>query len=140
MGKYDHIIDMERPMDLDHEPMSLHNRAAQFAPFDALTGFGGRIWESSRITEDRIELDEEQKLCISKQLHILMEHVKESPKATFTYFIPDKTKDGGAYVKETHRVKRIDEYEERVQFENESRITFDDILIIEGELFSVPIT
>ncbi len=136
MGRYDRIINMDRPFDPDHKPMSLHNRAAQFAPFDALTGFGGRIYESSRLTEERIELGDEQKLALNERMQIIQEHIKERPEIRITYFIPDETKDGGAYRTVTGVVHKIDEYEERVLLEDETRIAFDDIFRIEGELFS----
>lgn len=136
MGRHDNIINMERPVDLVHQPMSLHNRAAQFAPFDALTGFGGRIWESSRITEQRIELGDERKLEINRHLMLLLDNIKERPEITVTYFVPDKTKDGGAYKTQTSRVCKIDEYEERVYLENENQIAFDDILTLDSDIFS----
>lgn len=136
MGKHDDIINLERPYAPIHQPMSLHNRAAQFAPFDALTGFGGRIYESSRLTEERIDLGEEQKLELNQRLNLLLEHIKERPEAAFTYFVPDKAKDGGAYRTVTARVRKVDEYEEMVLLEDDTCIDFEDILTIESGLFS----
>ncbi|MCD8087906.1 MAG: YolD-like family protein [Oscillospiraceae bacterium] len=136
MGKYDNIMRLGRPYDPNHEPMSMHNRAAQFAPFDALTGFGGRIYESSRLTEERIELCDEQKLEINQRIRLIQEHIKERPKISITYFIPDKTKDGGAYRTVTGVVHKIDEYDERLWLEDDSCIAFVDILSLDGPLFA----
>lgn len=135
MGKHNDIINLPRPHDPAHQPMSLHNRAAQFAPFDALTGFGGRIWESSRITKQRIELTEERQLEINQKLTLLLEHLKERPEVAITFFVPDKTKTGGSYITEHSRVRKVDEYEERIFLENDTCIAFDDILNIEGVFF-----
>ncbi len=131
MGKYDHIIHQERPVDTKHKPMSIHNRAAQFAPFDALTGFGGRIYETSRLTQEKIELTEDVKQVINEKLRQIEDHIKEQPQVTVTYFLPDKTKDGGSYPTITARAVKIDTYDERLRLEDDISIAFDDIVEIE---------
>ncbi|MDO4632465.1 MAG: hypothetical protein Q4B01_01255 [Eubacteriales bacterium] len=131
MGKYDEIIHLSRPVDNRHPAMSLHNRAAQFAPFDALTGFGGRIYETSRLTSERIDLTEDVKQTINARLLRIEAHIKEHPLVTVTYFLPDKTKDGGSYPTVTARVLKIDIYEERLRLENDLNIAFDDIMALE---------
>ncbi|MDO4647689.1 MAG: hypothetical protein Q4B26_03490 [Eubacteriales bacterium] len=131
MGKYDHIMHLERPVDTKHPVMSLHNRAAQFAPFDALTGFGGRIYETSRLTKERIEISDEVQMTINEQLCLIEEHLKEHPLVTVTYFLPDKTKDGGSYPTITAHVLKIDTYDERLRLENDVSIPFDDIAALE---------
>lgn len=131
MGKYDKIIHMSRPVDNRHKPMSIQNRAAQFAPFDALTGFGGRIHETSRLTEKRVEITEEIRQVINEQLRRIEERIKEQPEVTVTYFLPDKTKDGGSYQTITARVLKIDVYDERLRMEDDLSIAFDDIVEIE---------
>ncbi len=130
MGKYDQILHAARPLDTKHAPMSLHNRAAQFAPFDALTGFGGRIYEASRLTTERIELTEEVKQEINDKLLQIETHIKEHPSVTVTYFLPDKTKDGGSYRTITASAVKIDIYDERLHLENDISIAFDDIVEI----------
>ncbi len=130
-GKYDRIIHMERPVDNRHPGMSLHNRAAQFAPFDALTGFGGKIYETSRLTQKRIDLTEEVKQVINKQLLQIESHIKEHPLVSVTYFLPDRTKDGGSYPTVTARALKIDTYDERLRLEDDLSIAFDDIFEIE---------
>ncbi len=130
MGKYDQIIDMERPFDAKHPSMSLHNRAAQFAPFDALTGFGGRIYEVSRLTNSRVELTDEVKQTINNQLRQIESRIREQPIVTVTYFLPDKTKDGGSYPTVTAPAVKIDAYDERLHLEDDISIAFDDIVEI----------
>lgn len=130
MGKYDQIINLDRPFDSKHPAMSIHNRAAQFAPFDALTGFGGRIHEVSRLTDARIELTDEIKQVINDQLRQIEAHIKEQPLVTVTYFLPDKTKDGGSYQTLTAPTVKIDTYDERLHLEDDISIAFDDIIDI----------
>ncbi|MDO4620355.1 MAG: hypothetical protein Q4B09_07020 [Lachnospiraceae bacterium] len=128
MGKYDQIINLERPVDKKHPPMSIHNRAAQFAPFDALTGFSGRIYETSRLTSERIELTEDVRQVINDSLRQIEAHIKEQPEVTVTYFLPDKRKDGGSYPTVTARVLKMDTYDERLRLEDDISIAFDDIV------------
>ncbi len=131
MGRYDHLLDMPRPIDTKHVAMSLHNRAAQFAPFDALTGFDGRIYEVSRITDQRILITEEVKQIINDRLHFIEEHIKEHPIVTVTYFVPDLTKDGGAYETVTTAASKLKKDDERLILEEDISIAFDDILSLE---------
>ncbi len=127
MEKYAAILHLQRPVDTKHPPMSLHNRAAQFAPFDALTGFGGRIYETSRLTQQRSELSEDVKQAINDTLRQIEENIKEQPLVTVTYFLPDKTKDGGSYQTVTAHAQKIDVYDERLRLEDDLSIAFDDI-------------
>ncbi len=130
MGKYDKIMHMKRPVDTKHPAMSLHNRAAQFAPFDALTGFGGRIYETSRLTEERMELTEDAKAGINKELLRIESQIKNHPMVTVTYFLADKTKDGGSYPTVTSHALKINTYDERLLLEEDLSIPFDDIVEI----------
>lgn len=130
MGKYDQIINLDRPFDSKHPAMSIHNRAAQFAPFDTLTGFGGRIHEVSRLTDARIELTDEIKQVINDQLRQIEAHIKEQPLVTVAYFLPDKTKDGGSYQTLTAPAVKIDTYDERLHLEDDISIAFDGIIDI----------
>lgn len=136
MGKFDNLLDKSRPVDTKHPAMSLHNRAAQFAPFDALTGLSERIYEASRITSERIELSEEAKQVINEQLCFLEAHTKEHPEITVTYFIPDITKDGGAYKTITATLHKIKIYDERLILNNGLTIAFDDITELDGDIFN----
>ncbi len=136
MGKYDHLLDCERPVDRKHPPMPLANRAAQFAPFDALTGFSGQIHETARITDSRIDLSEEALQTLDEQLQILCEHLAEHPELTLTYFVPDATKKGGSYQTLTSTIQNIKLYEREIILEDQRHIAFKDILELESPLFS----
>ncbi len=133
MEKYDQIINQDRPFDSKHPAMSIHNRAAQFAPFDALTGFGGRIHEVSRLTDARVELAEEVKQVINDQLRLIESRINEQPLVSVTYFLPDKTKDGGSYQTITAPAVKIDAYDERLRLEDDISIAFDDIIEVSIE-------
>lgn len=135
MEKYSEILHLTRPFDHRHPAMTLQNRAAQFAPFDALTGFDGRIHEVSRLTDTRIELSEEAKHVINDQLCLIDAHIKEHPVITVTYFVPDKTKDGGSYQTITASAVKIDIYDERLHLCDDLSIAFDDILSIDSSFF-----
>ncbi len=128
--QYKKFIHKNRPVDTKHTPMSLHNRAAQFAPFDALTGFGGRIYEAARLTEPRITLSDERKQEINEQLLFLEQHLEEHPVITITYFEPDLRKKGGSYKTITAAVQKIKLYEERLLLDEDISIAFDDIFDI----------
>ncbi len=131
MGKYDQIINQKRPFDSKHPAMSLHNRAAQFAPFDALTGFGGRIHEVSRLTDSRVELTDEVRQVINEQLRQIEDRIKEQPTVTVTFFLPDKTKDGGSYQTIIAPAVKVNAYDERLLLEDDISIAFDDIIELE---------
>lgn len=93
MKKYEDIIGLSRPVSKKHPPMSRENRAAQFAPFAALTGFEGAIKETARVTGEKIELDETQKTFLDEKLKVLL---REKTPALFTYFQKDEQKRGGS--------------------------------------------
>ncbi len=128
MGKYEKILHMERPADFEHIPMAMHNRAAQFAPFDALTGFGGRVHEASRTTQERIELTDEEKQTINEKILCLMDRLPEHPMISVTYFVPDRTKSGGSYETVTGKLKKVDTLEECLVLEGRLKIGMGEIV------------
>lgn len=132
--RYDDIIDRARPVSRNHPPMSMESRAAQFSPFAALTGYEAVIAETARRTEDKCELDEEQKLRIGRRLALLGEHIREAPDARVRYFVPDDRKAGGAERLAEGPVKKVDAYA-GVLFIADAAIPFEDIYTIESELF-----
>ena len=95
---YEDLLDLPHPISKKHPPMPLANRAAQFAPFAALTGFGAAITETGRVTQEQRELDEDEKAALNRQLLALMEQSGAQPRAAITYFQADARKSGGAYV------------------------------------------
>lgn len=136
MGKYDNIINMPHHVSKKHPQMSIEARAAQFAPFAALTGYDDEVRETARITDKRIEKGEELKEILDNKLQILKQHIKEKPKIIVTYFVPDLKKNGGKYVTVTESLVKIDEYNEMFVFENEATISIREIMNIEGEIFN----
>ena len=107
-GKYDDIIALPHPEPRTHPRMSLHDRAAQFSPFAALTGHSAAIAETGRLTASRITLDESEIARVDAALQRLRELLPQEPMASITYFVPDERKAGGSYQTITGKVKRID--------------------------------
>ena len=107
-GRYDDIINLSRPVSKKRSPMSNSDRAAQFSPFAALTGYDAVIAESGRLTDIQIELDEGGKALLDEKLQIIREHLEEYPEVKLQVFCPDSRKSGGAYEEITGRVKKID--------------------------------
>ena len=107
-GKYDDIIALPHPEPRTHSRMSLHDRAAQFSPFAALTGHSAAIAETGRLTASRITLDESEMARVDDALQRLRELLPQAPVASITYFVPDERKAGGSYQTVTGAVRRID--------------------------------
>ena len=115
--------------------MSVHARAAQFAPFAALTGYDSAIDETARFTEDRLPRSEADEELLNERVRFLSERIAEQPEITVTYFLPDERKAGGAYVACTGRVKRIEPLPQRILFTDGREVPLEDILTIESPLF-----
>ena len=128
MGKYDDIIHMPHHVSDFHKPMSMANRAAQFAPFAALSGYENAISETSRTTEVFKELTEEEKNLLSRKLSYAVEN---RSLTEITYFIPDKRKTGGYYNTVTGRIKNRDEYDNTLELRNGLIIQIDLISSVE---------
>lgn len=126
-----HHVSKTRPQ------MPMSDRAAQFAPFAALTGYDAAIKETGRLTDERIELDVEVLSALDMKYQLLMEALDEAPEVIITYFRPDERKAGGKYVSAVGAVKKIDDFERRITMQDGAKIPMDDVLSIEGELFSV---
>lgn len=120
--KYEDVINRQHPTSKKHPRMSRTNRAAQFAPFEALTGYEESIEETARLTDCRTELSEEDIEDINAKLNFIKEHIKERPKVTVTYFQPDAKKEGGEYLTATGRVRWIDEVNGALVFEGERKV------------------
>ena len=134
-GKYDDIINLPHHVSKKHPQMSLEARSAQFAPFSALTGFDDVIVETERLTDDKKEVNEEQKEILDNKIQIIKERIYEKPKIKVCYFKPDSRKDGGAYVTITGIVKKIDEYKRLLIFEDNIEVPISEILEIRGDIF-----
>ena len=136
-GKYDKIMGLPHHVSKTRPQMPMSDRAAQFAPFAALTGYDAAIKETGRLTDERIELDVEALSALDMKYQLLMEALDEAPEVTITYFQPDERKAGGKYVSAVGAVKKIDDFERRITMQGGAKIPMDDVLSIEGELFSV---
>ena len=128
MHRYDDIIHLPHHQSGTRPHMSLHDRAAQFSPFAALTGYDAAVEEAARLTEQKLELSEEEKAAIGAKLTEIKEHIKERPEVTVTYFVPDERKAGGTYVTVTGTARRIDDFERVVIMQDQSRIRIEDII------------
>ena len=109
--KYDDIIHLSRPVSTRHAPMSLMDRAAQFSPFAALTGYEAVIDEAGRLTECSVELMCDGVAMVDEQLRLIGENIRSTPAVSVTWFRPDDRKSGGAYVRSTGRAMKIDTLE-----------------------------
>lgn len=131
MSNYDDIINLPHPQSKNHPHMSLHDRAAQFAPFAALTGYDDAVKEARRLTDSKPELDENQLEELDQKLADLMTRIEEHPEVTITYFEPDDKKEGGAYVTCEGKMKKIDGYKLQLIFEDGRGIFICNIIEIE---------
>ena len=129
-GEYDDIIDLPRPKS-KHEPMPMSDRAAQFSPFAALTGYEDAIDETARLTDARVELGESAVEELERALAGIAARISERPAVPVTYFAPEEPKSGGAYVTRAGALKRIDEAEREIVFADGTRIAVWDIVSIE---------
>ncbi|MBO3281784.1 hypothetical protein [Intestinimonas butyriciproducens] len=134
--KYNEIMGLPHHVSKTRPQMPMSDRAAQFAPFAALTGYDAAIKETGRLTDERIELDVEALSALDMKYQLLMEALDEAPEVTITYFQPDERKAGGKYVSAVGAVKKIDDFERRITMRDGTRIPMDDVLSIDGELFS----
>lgn len=133
--KYDDIIDLPHHVSATRPRMSMIDRAAQFSPFAALTGYDAAIKETGRLTDARIELSEESQAILDRKQQLLVDNLADHPEVAVTYFVPDERKAGGAYVTATGRVKKVDDYQRLLLLTDGTKIPLDEILDMESELF-----
>ena len=134
--KYDDIINLPHHVSATRPQMSMLDRAAQFSPFAALTGYDAAIKETGRLTDEKIIMDEEALNMLNMKFQILIDNLFDEPEVTITYFKPDERKSGGAYIELTGIVKKFDEFERQIMMQDGTKIPMDDILNIESELFA----
>lgn len=138
-GEYEDIIHLPHHVSSKRPPMPMADRAAQFSPFAALTGYDDAIRETGRLTEQKVHLDEEALATLDEKFHVLQEHLDECPEIQFTYFKPDERKMGGTYITASGIVKKIQKYERQLILEDGSVIPIDDILEMESPIFNWPV-
>ena len=107
MSRYDDIINLPHHISPTRQRMSMHDRAAQFAPFAALVGYDDAVAETARLTETRPELDEQEHKELDMRLRYLADHLKEQPVVHIRYFMPDERKSGGAIMEFNGIVRKI---------------------------------
>lgn len=135
-NSYKDIINMPRHISSKHPQMSVYDRSAQFSPFQALTGYGNAINEVGRQVKRKIELDDSQKDIINKKIFYINENLNKKIEIKITHFVKDKTKDGGEYQTVKGVVKRIDEYNKEIIFEDKTKILIENIITINSEEFN----
>ena len=134
LNDYKDIIDLKRPAS-KYSRMSMHDRAAQFAPFSALDGYEDEIDEEARFTDNFNILDEESVMIINSKLAFLSDKLKSHPEVTIVYFLKDDKKDGGKYMMVKDIVKKIDDFKKTVVLNSNLEIPFIFIYDIDGDVF-----
>ncbi len=129
--RYDDIIGLPHHVSPTRKPMSRANRAAQFSPFAALTGYEEAVEETARLTEMPVELDESRRAELSEALRQLHERQGTRPAARITYFVYDLYKPGGAYVTAEGPVKKVDPVTHTVTMVDGTVIDMEDITAVE---------
>ena len=124
------LLEMERPVSARHAPMRRCDRAAQFAPFAALSGFDETVQEAGRLTQAQIELAENEREALNDALVRLAARLPKQPEVRLTYFQPDAKKSGGTYRTILTRVRRLDANAQVLVLTDGTRIPFDALLSI----------
>ena len=126
-NRYDEIMGLPHHVSKTRPQMPMSDRAAQFAPFAALTGYDSAIKETGRLTDERIELDEEALAALDRKYQLLMDALDDAPEVTIIYFQPDERKAGGQYVSATGTVKKVDTFGRRILLQDGTRIPLDSV-------------
>ena len=132
---YDDIINLPHPTSPKHPRMPISDRAAIFSPFAALTGHAVAIQETARLTDQRIELDEDTRAELDRKQKILIDHIADQPEVTITWFCPDEKKSGGAYVVSMGRLKKVDDVADTLKLADETTIPLNEIVDLQCNLF-----
>lgn len=131
---YDDIIHHAYPVPTKRARMSAADRAAQFSPFAALTGYDDAITETERLTQRKVQLDPSVKDELNRKIHFLSERITQHPQITITYYLRDPYKVGGAYFTKTGYLKKIDHYQHFLLYSDGTSILMDDIFSISGDI------
>lgn len=135
MSNYEDIINLPHHVSSTRKPMTLYNRASQFAPFSALTGYDDEIEEIARLTDRKVELDEDSKKIINNKINFIAVNIKAKPFVNVLYFIQDKKKCGGKYIIYSGNIRLIDIVNECIIFTDKTKLFFENIYDITGEFF-----
>ena len=138
-NKYDEIMGLPHHVSKTRPQMPMSDRAAQFASFAALTGYDSAIKETERLTDKKIELDEEALTILNMRYRLLVDTLDEEPEVEITYFKPDERKAGGAYLTITGVVKKINDFERLITMKDGTKIPMDDIIAIDTGMNDIEI-
>lgn len=133
-GKYDDIINLPHHVSSTRPHMPMSDRAAQFSPFAALSGYDAAVKETARLTTERIELAEDARTALEEKLGLLSDTISDAPTVTITYFQPDRKKAVGEYVRYTGIVKGYKESENALAFADGTEIPLSSIFDLDGEI------
>ncbi len=134
-NNYDDIINLKHPEPINHPRMSMEQRAAQFAPFAALTGYDDEVKEVGRLTSKEIIMTEDVLDMLDQKLHIIINNINSKPVVKITYFIKDTKKTGGKYLEKEIQIKSIDMIKNQIITTSKEVFNLENIIKIEGELF-----
>lgn len=135
MNNYDDIINLNRPIS-KHKHMTIEERSAQFAPFAALVGYNNAVKETARLTENKIEMNDEQQDMLNFKLRYLYDNLNNKNEVTITHFVKDNKKVGGKYINTIGIIKQIDPVQENIKLNNNVIIYMNDIINITGDIFN----
>ena len=130
-GKYDDIMHLSRPVSANRPRMSAIDRAAQFSPFAALTGYEEAIEETGRLTDSREERSDTRSMELDRKFHEMLEVLDAYPWVRITRFLSDPSKDGGAYVTSVHQIRKVDLHRREIWTNTGDRIPMDDVWELE---------
>lgn len=133
---YDDILCLPHPTSVRHPRMTMIDRAAQFSPFAALTGYDAAIRETGRRTGSRIELDEDARCALDLKQQLLMELLPVQPEVSVTHFVPDHRKAGGSYTTVHGILKKVDVHERILLLADGTLIPLDDIIDLDSGAFA----
>lgn len=134
IDEYDDIINLPHYVSKKYKQMDISARAAQFAPFAALTGHEEAVRETERLTEKEKILDDNYKSLLDEKIALIENNIGNEPLVSITYFIRDLKKDGGKYVTITDNIRKIDTIERIIILKNKTKINFHDIIDICEEI------
>lgn len=129
--EYDDIISLPHPTSSNHPRMSMYQRAAQFAPFAALTGHNAAINETARLTDCQLELSEDERHLLNDKISHILNNTNNHPTLTITYFVHDQYKEGGQYSTYTGILKKWDESNQELFFEDGTHVNTNLIIDIQ---------
>lgn len=133
---YDDILNLPHPTSKTHPRMSRLDRAAQFSPFAALTGYEGAVKETARLTDRRVELSDDELAALDERIRLVLEWEGDPLTVVITWFQPDPHKAGGSYVTTQGRIRKVDELQRTLVLADGTKIPMDDIVELNGEIFN----